>query len=339
MKDRSIIPITLSVILSFAFVFVAANAVTTISTNIETAGTLSVSGVSTFSGALYASSTAMFDVAKITSGYGFALGSSASAPTTAVEGMIYYDSGNDVIKLYDGAAWYTVGTSTDGWTLSNYKAYTDSLNYYITVGTTTQSGLSTLTLEATSTVAIPLTIRAFTGQTADLLRIHDVAGTELFAIDATGNASTTGALTVGTLASTTQLKVTSLATMGNATTTGGLTVNTLASTSQLQIGSGTAIARVLHGTCNLSKVGSELPFVATSTLWHDCAVSGVTTADKVMIFLPYSGGANGQGGLVVAAARASSTAGYIGADIMNLTGAATSSYGQATTAVQYWIFK
>ena len=53
-------------------------------------------------------------------------------------------------------------------------------------GTTSQSGLSHLTLEATSTVSIPLTLRGFTGQTANLFVVENVRGTELFTIDASG---------------------------------------------------------------------------------------------------------------------------------------------------------
>lgn len=114
-QNKNFISVALSVVLTFAFVVVAVDAATTISTNINTAGTLTVTG------------------------------------------------------------------------------------NHVLIGTTTQSGLSVLTLEATSTAAIPLTLRGYDSQTADLFRAHDVGGTELFAIDFAGNASTTMISTTGNI--------------------------------------------------------------------------------------------------------------------------------------------
>jgi hypothetical protein len=51
-KSRSILSIALSVILSFAFIALATNASTTISTNISTGGTLTVTGATGMTGAL-----------------------------------------------------------------------------------------------------------------------------------------------------------------------------------------------------------------------------------------------------------------------------------------------
>lgn len=111
--------------------------------------------------------------------------------------MLYYDSSSKVIKLNDGNSWFTVGTSTSGMSLSGNRVQLSDLdNQYMTIGTTTQQGFSVLTVEATSTAAIPLTIVARSGQTANLLQIINESGTELFAIDANGNASTS-AITIG----------------------------------------------------------------------------------------------------------------------------------------------
>jgi len=60
LKNRSFYSITLSVLVSFAFVAVAASAATTISTNISTGGTLSVTGASTLTGAVTTSGNATF---------------------------------------------------------------------------------------------------------------------------------------------------------------------------------------------------------------------------------------------------------------------------------------
>lgn len=57
MKGNKIFTIALSIFTSFVFIFIVTYAATTISTNIDTGGTLSVSGVSTLTGAVNASST------------------------------------------------------------------------------------------------------------------------------------------------------------------------------------------------------------------------------------------------------------------------------------------
>ncbi len=191
MKKYSLL-IVLSVIISFVFVSLYASGSTTISTNINTGGTLTVEGVSLFSGSLQASTTALF-----TSGakmYDTLVLYGATSAGTATEGGLYYDTSAKVIKLYDGSAWYTVGTSTDGFNLGgtgDRRIQMSDLQDYMTIGTTSQSGLSVLTVEATSTAAIPLTVRGYTSQTANLFQVHNVGGTELFAIDASGNASST----------------------------------------------------------------------------------------------------------------------------------------------------
>ncbi|MBU1091524.1 hypothetical protein KKA27_01515, partial [Patescibacteria group bacterium] len=110
-----------------------------------------------------------------------------------------YNTASKVIKMYDGSDWFTVGTTTSGLTLSGHRLQLADLNHYLTLGTTTQSGLSMLTLEATSTAAIPLTLRGYASQTANLFQVHDVAGTELFALDFAGNASTTMISTTGNI--------------------------------------------------------------------------------------------------------------------------------------------
>ncbi len=112
------------------------------------------------------------------------------------------------------------------------------------------------------------------------------------------------------------------------------TTGTLKADGTFTLGSGTAITRVLHGTCTLTSYAS---LAATSTTWHDCAVTGATTADRVVFGAPYTIQATSN--LMYVNPRASSTAGYIGVEIYNNTGAATTSYPLATTSVPYWIFK
>jgi hypothetical protein len=129
----------------------------------------------------------------VAAGKGLILAPSSSAPSGAAEGMIYYDDNSSVIKMYDGSAWYTVGTSTSGLTLTGNQLKLADLSYYQTYGTTTQQGLSQLTLEASSTAAIPLTLVARSSQTANLFQIRNSGSTNLLFVNSSGGlyASTT----------------------------------------------------------------------------------------------------------------------------------------------------
>src|SRR3989344_6385621 len=69
-------------------------------------------------------------------------------------------------------------------------------------GTTTPIANTLVTIEATSTDIIPLTIRAFVGQVANLFQIQNSAGASLFSVNASGQASTTSFLVSGTATST-----------------------------------------------------------------------------------------------------------------------------------------
>jgi len=289
------LPMTISVVVAFLFTMVFAYGSTTIDTSINTGGSLTVSGAATIggaatlNGALTANSTATF-TSGATMSDTLVLYNAASAGT-ATEGGIYYDSTNSVIKMYDGTNWFTVGTSTIGTSLYAPRLQMDSLSYYMTYGTTTQSGLSVMTLEATSTAAIPLTIRAYTNQTANLLQIHNVAGTELFAVDYQGSASTTvlsasGNVYVGgALAVTGAVGITGLTSMSGASTTGAVTIGTLASTTQLNVGgamTNSTISGILFGTCTIDPDDGYI-LAAVGATTTACTATGVTTDYKVFV--------------------------------------------------------
>jgi len=203
------LPIAISTMVAFLFTIVTAYGATTISTNINTGGTLTVSGASVLSSTLAVTgastltgnvtaqgtltvtgTSALNDTVTIAAAKGLVLGSNAS-DITGSAGMIYFDSTNKSIKLHDGSEWFTVGTTTNGFTLSGKRLQAADLNYYYTFGTTTQTGLSVLTLTASTTNSIPLTIRGEASQTANLLQVQNILGTELFALDFAGNASST----------------------------------------------------------------------------------------------------------------------------------------------------
>jgi len=279
-KDAAIL--FASVAASFLFVVLITFASTTISTNVNTGGTLTVSGASTLTGAVWASSTlqatgvstlyndlvvdtstlvvdstnnrvgvgttspaAFFSVggnAGTNTGHLYLTGaltvgattsintdigtillaSSRNSDPTGIKGMLYYNDESDKIRYYNGSSWGVIGTST-GLDLigNNIRMVTPSANYF-TLGTTTAQGASLMTLEATSTLAIPLTLVGRNSQTANLFQIMDVGSNNLFTVNYAGQSSTTMLTTTGDLfvngfATTTALS-------GNFATKGTLTV-------------------------------------------------------------------------------------------------------------------
>ena len=340
MKSNKIFSIALSVFVSFVFVFAVTYAATTISTNINTGGTLTVSDTSTLTGAVTMSSTlgvtglttlvnatttrvsvsnalwvggnatttasnGNFETqGGLTVGGGVTtnsitgsvlLAGKTSDPTGVTQGTVYYNSASKVLKLFDGSNWFTVGTTTSGLTLSGQRLQLADLNYYTTFGTTTQSGLSMLTLEATSTAAIPLTLRGFTGQTANLFVVENVGGTDLFTIDASGRltsnldvngyATTTAAngnfATLGTLVGSSTLQVTGAATLYSTLNVSGLTTLANASTSQITTtGSlwvnGFATTTASNG--NFATLGSVAIASTSPSFYVALGVTGTTTS-------------------------------------------------------------
>lgn len=112
-------------------------------------------------------------------------------------------------------------------------------------------------------------------------------------------------------------------------------------TGKVTIGaSGTAQTNFLFGTCNPTQTtaGSQ---AATTTSEFVCTVPGVLAGDKIVGDMPV-GAANNpngpkspQGGFVLVSAYATTT-GVIGFQIANLTGAASSSFPQATTTIEFF---
>ena len=225
----------------------------------------------------------------LSSGGSLTLGTLAADPSSATNGQMYYSTGSGAIRVYQGGSWTTLGAA-NGWTDGGATVYPTAMADQFLIGTTSVSGLSQLTVEATSTVGIPLTLRGYNGQTADLFRIHSVDGTELFAIDALGNASTTqltasGNLWVNGFATTTAsngnfatlgtLTAVGLTTLGNAstthiTTTGNLWVNGYATTTDTNgnfatLGTLTAVGLTTLG--NASTTNTSVGAGATGELW------------------------------------------------------------------------
>lgn len=102
----------------------------------------------------------------------------------------------------------------------------------------------------------------------------------------------------------------------------------------------TNISKILMGSCNPTFSGTS--FAATSSAQFFCAVTGVTAGDQVDIWLPVGAGANAQGAGSIAGGFTingtyASTTNVIGFNMLNMTGAATTSFAQATTGVMYMV--
>lgn len=236
-KKQQYLVVTLSVILSLLVVWGAVFGATTISTNIDTGGSLSVSGAATLSstlavtssttvsilnvsgplrsgGAIDASTTlAVGGSARFNSGVGLnAVNSVAStlliggltSNPTAADGLFYYNTTDNALMMSDGTNWFGVGSTTSGLTKVGSRLQMTTLaSDYFTFGTTTaassthtitNAGLSVLTIEATTTNSVPLTLRGFgnkLAQEGNLFQVLNSGSGELFAIDALGNASGT----------------------------------------------------------------------------------------------------------------------------------------------------
>ena len=296
LQKRNIATVGITSLVAFLFVAVSVYGATTISTNINTGGTLTVTGQSTLTGAIYASSTAQINSTlttyadavfnengaatgdfriegdTITSlfhadasadrvGIGtstpsafFSVGeaggtvtgdiyltggltvgatttinstegtillaSSRQSDPTGVEGLFYYSAANKNVRLYNGSSWGVIGTST-GFDLSGRNIHlSDINNHFITLGTTTAHDASLLTLEATSTLSVPLTLVGETSQAANLFQIKNDADTNLFYVNSAGGvfgSSTVQFTGNGLLYGT--LNVTGLTTLIGATTT------------------------------------------------------------------------------------------------------------------------
>jgi len=228
-KQKSFYAVFLSVVLSVVLVAGAAGAVTTISTNISTGGTLSVTGASTFSdngtfignrvnlGSPNGSAAAqddrvyLYGTTTVVGAQSLVFGSSTAESLSGQQaGAVYFDSTNRVLRLYDGVNWYPVASSTDAAGSLIIGAGTKLVRFniietaHMALGTTTTqlfetAGPAVLTIQATSSSETALRIYATStfSQSGDIFQILSSSAAELFVIDGLGHASTTSSLSVG----------------------------------------------------------------------------------------------------------------------------------------------
>src|SRR3989338_2728441 len=288
-RQRSFYAVFLSVTLSVLLVAGAAGAVTTISTNINTGGTLTVSSATKLNGNVNVGDATsgdndrvyLYGTTTVIGTQALVFGSSSAASLSGqAAGSVYYDSASRVLRLYDGINWYPVASSTDaGGSLIITGANVVRFNNFnvgaMALGTSTADvyygtdpgGRAVLTLQATTTGSVPLRIfTASSTQTGNLFEIY-ANGAEVFAIDGyTGNASSTGSWTIGNYSTgISVLSVGGMATTtgatGNITTQGTLTVvGAITANGAVTLGNAIGDAIVITGsasTTNSFSVGAS----------------------------------------------------------------------------------
>lgn len=139
-------------------------------------GTTSPSQLFSVSGAAYITATT-------TLGAGIIIGSLNSDPASAVNGTVYYDTTTGALRAYTSGSWNPLG---GGFTKSGTVVSLATASDQVAIGTTTPYGLSQLTIGASTTASIPLTLKAVTGQTANLFQILNSANTGLLTINSSG---------------------------------------------------------------------------------------------------------------------------------------------------------
>lgn len=105
----------------------------------------------------------------------------------------------------------------------------------------------------------------------------------------------------------------------------------------LPTSSPTNVSLILAGTCNF--VGMDVSQTATTTSSYDCAVPGIIAGDIIQL-QPATTTPTTNLGWRVNGANASSTAGFITAAWMNLTGGnAIPSVSKVGSSTQYYVFR
>ena len=105
----------------------------------------------------------------------------ATDPASPAQGQIYYNSVSDLLKVYDGAAWFELGSIST-------EAVQDIVNGVIVAG----SGVSSTYNDSSNTLTIANTgVTSLTG-TADEVTVSAASGAVTVSLPATINANTTG---------------------------------------------------------------------------------------------------------------------------------------------------
>ncbi|MDP2594070.1 MAG: hypothetical protein Q8P36_01905, partial [bacterium] len=167
-------------------------------------------------------------------------------------------------------------------------------------GTTTPTAATIVTIAATSTAAIPLSIEAFLNQAANLFQIRNSSGTNLFSVGATGDVTMTNATSTNffsTTASSTNLIAQQLnATYASTTalTVSGTSYSSTASSTSLIVsglgGSSGCLTANTDGSITTApcSAGSGAPFAWTPDTYAGVGVNATSTALWLKATTPFS---------------------------------------------------
>lgn len=273
MKKTKFFSVALSVIVSFAFVYAVTYAASTISTNIETGGTLSVTGNSTLTsadiGGGYGSTGVTISAAGAISADGLATlaGGATTTTLTLLNGEIISNATDGVIQL-GGVASTTSITLLNGETITNATDGTIALTGALTVsGASTFTGLGTFLGGATTTILTLLNGEVISNATNGVIQLGGVASTTSLTLL---NGETITNATDGEV----QITATTLKLIGTA------------STSALIVGDEPAaptINGMVFGYCSFADVAS---FTASTTKYADCTTTpagALVAGDRVFV--------------------------------------------------------
>ena len=304
---RGLFHVTFAVIVGVLCSVAIVSAATTISTNIQTAGTLSVTGNA---------STTMF------SSNGPSYFGGTATVTVSTAGAVTMPSTLSVT----GLATLLGGATTTSITLLNGEVISNATDGVVQI-----NGI------ASSTSITLLNGETITNATDGTIQLGGIASTTSLTLlnGETITNATDGTIQLGGIASTTSLTLLNGETITNATdgtiaiTATNVTFNGTASTTNLRVGNDIvpSIAGMIFGYCNLTSVTVN----ATSTAYANCAgATGVTSSYSVFVQATSSLPA----GLVVTAASSTATTGTINVLIMNSTAGANTATG--AISLNYW---
>ena len=331
---RGLFQVTFAVIVGVLCSVAIVSAATTISTNIQTDGTLSVTGnasTTMFSsnGPSYFGGTATVTVSTAgavtmpstlsVTGLATLLGGATTTSITLLNGEVISNATDGVVQI-NGIASSTSITLLNGETITN-----------ATDGVVQINGI------ASSTSITLLNGETITNATDGTIQLGGIASTTSLTLlnGETITNATDGTIQLGGIASTTSLTLLNGETITNATdgtiaiTATNVTFNGTASTTNLRVGNDIvpSIAGMIFGYCNLTSVTVN----ATSTAYANCAgATGVTSSYSVFVQATSSLPA----GLVVTAASSTATTGTINVLIMNSTAGANTATG--AISLNYW---
>jgi hypothetical protein len=100
---------------------------------------------------------------------------------------------------------------------------------------------------------------------------------------------------------------------------------------------GTEIAHAGFAACNL--IGTDSSLAASTTAAYDCAITGITSTDKVIALLASTTPRGGSSSWEITAAKASTTAGYATVLLTNNGPAATPSVTSVGSSTAVWFFR